>query len=205
MLLGKMITNLYSKTPKRVRLLILFIIIILLAYFVLRFLAVELKNVPEDFLKARQEASLIASEIVTISNESTNNLNEIAELDKEGKYTEALILISQELERNRQAREKAIKLSVQLETMAKNLAQISPASASQVALQAVSSETALISRLIIYNDYLTQLLEVLREKFLGKSDGDKIPELLVKINGEIQAINDLNRKFNEVMKEFDAK
>ncbi len=200
-----MITDLYSKTPKRIRLLILFIIIILIGYFVLRFLTVETRNVPEDFLRARQEASLIASEIVAISNESTNNLNEIAELDKEGKYTEALVLISQELKRNRQAREKAIKLSVQLETMAKNLSQISPASASQVALQAISSETALISRLITYNEYLTQLLEVLREKFLGKSDGDKILELLVKINGEIQAINDLNRKFNEVMGEFDLK
>lgn len=200
-----MITDLYSKTPKRIRLLILFIIILLLAYFVLRFLTVETKNVPEDFLRARQEASLIASEIVVISNESTNNLNEIAQLDKERKYTEALVLISQELERNRQAREKAIKLSVQLETMAKNLSQISPASASQVALQAISSETALISRLITYNDYLTQLLEILREKFLGKNEGDRISELLVKINDEIQAINDLNRKFNEVMGEFDLK
>lgn len=200
-----MITDLYSKTPKRIRLLILFIIILLLAYFVLRFLTVETKNVPEDFLRARQEASLIASEIVAISNESTNNLNEIAQLDKERKYTEALVLISQELERNRQAREKAIKLSVQLETMAKNLSQISPASASQVALQAISSETALISRLITYNDYLTQLLEILREKFLGKNEGDRISELLVKINDEIQAINDLNRKFNEVMGEFDLK
>jgi len=200
-----MITDLYSKIPKRVKLLILFIIILLLAYFVLRFLTVETKNVPEDFLRARQEASLIASEIVAISNESTNNLNEIAELDKSGKYTEALVLISQELERNRQAREKAIKLSVELETMAKNLSQISPASTSQVALQAISSETALISRLISYNDYLTQLLEVLREKFLGKSDGDKISELISKINDEARAINDLNQKFNEVMGEFDLK
>ncbi len=200
-----MITNLYSKIPKRIRLLILFIIILLLAYFVLRFLMVELRNVPENFLRARQEASLIASEIVAISNESTNSFNEIAKLDKEQKYTEALVLISQELERNRQAREKAIKLSVQLETMAKNLSQISPASASQVALQAISSETALISRLITYNEYLTQLLEVLREKFLGKNEGDEISELIIKINGEIQAINDLNQKFNEVMGEFDLK
>jgi len=154
---------------------------------------------------ARQEASVIASEIVSLSNESTNNLNEIAQLDKEKKYTEALLLVSRELERNRQAREKAIKLSVHLETMAKNLNQISPASASQLALQAISSETGLISRLITYNDYLTQLLEVLREKFLGKNIGNKIPELIAKINDEAQAINDLNQKFNEIMKEFDAK
>ena len=200
-----MISNFYSKIPQRIRILILFIFIILLAYFVLRFLAVDVKNIPEDFLRARQEASLIAQDIVTISNESTNSLGEIARLDEERKYSEALALVSKELERNRQAREKAIKLSVQLETMAKNLAQISPASAGQTALEAISSEAALISRLIIYNDYLTQLLEILRGKFLGDNQGDKIPELIAQINGEIQAINDLNRKFNEVMGEFDLK
>jgi len=200
-----MISTFYSKIPHRIRILILFIIIILAAYFVLRFFWVDVKNVPEDFLQARQEASLIAQDIVTISNESTNSFAEIARFDKERKYTEALVLISKELERNRQAREKAIKLSVQLETMAKNLAQISPSSAGQKALEAISSETALISRLITYNDYLTQLLEILRGKFLGKNQGDKIPELIAQINGEIQAINDLNRKFNETMKEFDLK
>ena len=170
-----MISTFYSKIPHRIRILILFIIIILAAYFVLRFFWVDVKNVPEDFLQARQEASLIAQDIVTISNESTNSFAEIARFDKERKYTEALVLISKELERNRQAREKAIKLSVQLETMAKNLAQISPSSAGQKALEAISSETALISRLITYNDYLTQLLEILRGKFLGKNQGDKIP------------------------------
>ena len=200
-----MISTFYSKIPHRIRILILFIIIILAAYFVLRFFGVDVKNIPEDFLRARQEASLIAQDIVTISNESTNSFDEIARLDKERKYTEALVLISKELERNRQAREKAIKLSVQLETMAKNLAQISPSSAGQKALEAISSETALISRLITYNDYLTQLLEILQGKFLGKNQGDKIPELIAQINGEIQAINDLNRKFNETMKEFDLK
>jgi len=203
-----MITNFYFKIPKQFRLLILFIVVVffvLFIYFFLRFSAVEPKNIPGNFLMARQEASVIASEIVSLSNESTNNLNEIARLDKEKKYTEALLLVSRELERNRQAREKAIKLSVYLETMAKNLNQISPASASQLALQAISSETGLISRLITYNDYLTQLLEVLREKFLGKNIGNKIPELIAKINDEAQAINDLNQKFNEVMREFDSK
>ncbi len=200
-----MIGNFYRKIPKRVRLLIVFIIIILIGYFVVRFLFVGAKDIPDDFLRARQEASLVAQDIVNLSNQSANNLDEIANLDSEHKYTEALALISQELERNRQAREKAINLSVQLEKMARNLSQISPSSASQVALEAVSSETTLISRLIIYNDYLTQLLEVLREKFLGKTDGNKISELIAKINDEAQAINDLNNKFNKIMEEFDLK
>ncbi len=200
-----MIGNFYRKIPRRVKLLIVFLIIILLGYFVARFLFVDAKDVPEDFLQARQEASLIAQDIVNLSNQSADNLDEIAYLDGERKYSEALTLISQELERNRQAREKAINLSVQLEKMARNLSEISPPSASQTALEAVSSETALISRLIIYNDYLTQLLEVLRDKFLGKTDGDKTNELIAKINDEAQAINDLNNKFNKTMEEFDLK
>ncbi len=199
-----MIANFYFKPSRRIRILILFIIIILLAYFILRFLAVEPRNIPKEFLGARQEASLIAQDIVAISNQSTDNLAKIAAFDQERKYTEALLSVSQELDRNQQAREKAVKLSVQLEMMAKNLAQISPASAGQIALQAVSSETALISRLITYNDYLAQLLGVLQGKFLGKSDGDKIPELISKINEEAQAINELDQKFNNLMKEFDS-
>ncbi len=198
-----MVSSIYSKIPQRVRLLILFIFIILLAYFVLRFFAAEPRTIPEDFLRARQEASVIAASIVAISNESTNNFEKIAALDNEGNYTDALILVSQELERNRQAREKAISLSIQLETMAKNLDKITPSSAGQTALEAISSEAALISRLINYNDYLMQILDILREKFLGRADGDKIPELISKANNEAQAINDLNQKFNDIMKGFD--
>ncbi|MBN2197767.1 hypothetical protein JW698_01015 [Candidatus Wolfebacteria bacterium] len=199
-----MISNFYSKTPKRIKLLILFIIIILIAYFVLRFLAIDLKEVPEEFLIARQEASIIASEIVAISSQSAGNFKEIARLDGEKKYNEALDLISQELERNKQAREKAIELSLQLEIMTNNLSQIFPSSASQIALGAITSETTLISRLITYNDYLNQLLEILGDKFLGNGNGDKIMELIEKINEEARAINELNDKFNEAMKEFDS-
>ena len=198
-----MIGNFYFKIPRRIRILIVFIIIIFIAYFILRFLSAEPRNIPSDFLIARQEASLIAQNIVSLSNESISRLNEISQFDKDRKYTEALLLISQELERNREAREKAIKLSAQLEIMAKNLAKISPASAGQIALEAISSETALISRLITYNDYLTKLLEILRNKFLEKQNGDQVPELISKINNEAKAINDLNQKFNEVMKKFD--
>lgn len=199
-----MIANFYLKIPRRIRVLIIFLLIVLVAYFIVRFLFVETRNIPPDFLRARQEASLIAQDIVNLSGETATRLDEISKLDQEQKYTEALVLISQELERNREARERAITLSQQLEAMANNLAQIKPASAGQTALQAVSSETALISRLINYNDYLNQILEVLRAKFLDRGDGDKIPELIAKANDEARAINDLNQKFNDVMKEFDV-
>ncbi len=183
--------------------LILFIVIISAAFLVFQFWFADTKKVPSDFLQARQQASLIASEIVVISGQSTNTLSQISQLDKDGKYTEALILVSQELERNKEARDKAIKLSIQLETMTKNLSVISPASAGQTALEAITSETSLISKLIDYNDHLTQLLEILQEKFLGRNGGDKIPELIAKINDDVKIINELDKKFNDVMKNFD--
>lgn len=199
-----MITDFYLKIPRRVRILVAFLIIILAAYFLIRFLFAETRNIPPDFLKARQQASLIAADIVQISNQSSQNIDQIAKLDEEQQYTEALTLVSNELEKNNEARRKAVDLSNQLEQMARNLADISPASASQIALEAVSSETTLISRLINYNDYLNQLLDVLRNKFLGKSDGDGVSDLIKKINNEAQAINDLNQQFNDTMKQFDS-
>lgn len=198
------ITSFYLKIPRRIRILIVFFLVILLAYFIIRFLGVETQSIPPDFLKARGQASLIAAQIVSISDESAKRIDEIAKLDEEQKYTEALLAVSKELERNREARDRAVELSAQLETMARNLAQISPISFGQKALEAVSSETALISRLITYNDYLTQLLDVLRGKFLNRGDGNQVPELIQKINDEARAINDLNQKFNDVMKEFDS-
>ena len=39
---------------------------------------------------------------------------------------------------------------------------------------------------------------------MGKNGGDKIQELINKINEESLAINDLNKKFNQIMKEFDG-
>ena len=199
-----MIKEFYVKIPHRARITAIFIVIILVVYFVFRFLTIDAKSVPDEFLMARQQASGIAQEVVSLSNQSTDNLIEISKLDQERKYAEALNLISQEIERNRQAREKAINLSSQLEIMTKNIAGISPDSASQVAIQAVTSETILISRLITYNDYLNQLLEILRDKFMGANNGNSIPDLISKINNEAQAINDLDKKFNDLIEEFDS-
>lgn len=184
------------------RLFVIFLAIILVGYFAFQFTRVEPRSIPQDFLKAREDAANVAHDIVAISKESADNLNAIAGLDREKKYTEALALVTQELEKNRLAREKAIALSGHLEIMATNLYQIAPASAGQVALQAISSETTLISRLLAYNDYMIRLLGVLQEKFSGRSDGKEIPDLIAKINNEAREINALDEKFNSLMEEL---
>ncbi len=202
-----MISNFYFKIPRRLKIFIIFILVILAAYLVARIFFVEIKTVPDDFLKARHEASLIAKDIVEISNEAVINLDKIYEFDKEGNYKEALSLLAIELERNYKAREKAIKLSAQLERMAKVVAEISPVSGSQLAIKAINLEIALINRLVTYNDHFFQLLEILRSKFLGKTknSSERIFELINKINEEVKMINELDGKSNEIMKKFDKK
>lgn len=200
------INNFYFKVSRRLRFFILFILLILAAYLVFYLLAAnsEVRQVPDEFLKARQEASLIAQDIIGFSNQTANNISKISELDKEEKYEDALNLIISEINNNRQAREKAINLSAQLEKMAKSISGIEPPEAAQIALQAVSSETALISRLIYYNDYLVQFLEVLRQKFSEEQNTNgRIAELVAKINEESKTINDLDKNFNQLMAEFD--
>ena len=198
-----MFNSAYS-IPRRIRLFILFIIIIFLTYFIFRLITPPSKNIPLDFLKAREEASLMAKNIVVISGKTAENINKISDFDKKGEYTEALNLISEELNNNNKARSQAVNLSVQLEIMAKNLADISPASMGQIALQAISSETALINRLITYNDYLIKLLEVLQKKILGQAENNgRISELIGKINEEARVINDLDKNFNNLIDGFD--
>ncbi len=198
------IKDFYYQISKRLKILIAFFLTILIASFVIAFLMVDTQKVPEDFMKARQEASNIAQEIVSLSNQSTQKIDEISQLDQEGKYADALSIVSQELANNVSAKEKAMQLSNQLKVMTENINQISPSSDGQIALDAITSETSLIYSLITYNDYLTQLLGILREKFLGKNKGDGIPDLINKINEESRAINDLNQKFNDLMDEFDG-
>lgn len=196
--------NFYHWVPRRLKILLLFFLIIIAAYLLFYFSAPENKTIPEEFLRARQEASLIAEEIIAISETTADNINRISGFNRT-QYQEASDIISFELLRNREAREKAIGLSEKLTTMTKNIPAISPSFLAQTALEAISSETALISRLITYNDYLVNLLEILQRKFNDpkSNQNDKIGELINKINEETKAINELDGKFNELMTEFD--
>lgn len=199
-----MIKKFYFGIPKKIRLFIIFLLIISAVYFIGRFIFVKTHEVPREFLKARQEASVIAQVIVTFSKGSAKRIENISALSNQGKYTEALNLVTAEMDKNREIRQRAISLSANLEIMAQNAQGIYPDSSANIAIQAISIETSLVSGLIDYNDYLNQLLEYLRMRLLGKSDPNvKINDLIDKINGEANIINGLNESFNDLMAKFD--
>lgn len=199
-----MISNLYFGIPKKIRIFVIFLLIMFTIYFIGQFLFAKIRTIPQDFLKARQEASLVAQVIVKLSEESAVEIEKISDLSKAGDYTAALNLVVKEMEHNRDIRQKAMSLSSNLEAMTRASLGIHPDSSARLALEAVSVETTLISRLINYSDYLNQLLEILRAKLLGKSDSqEKINELISKINTEAKAVNELNKKFNDLISNFD--
>ena len=161
--------------------------------------------VPVEFSEARIKGAELAKNIVELANGSLGSLEEIAAYDEAGKKSEALILISKEVLKNRDTQAEAIKLSSQLERMARSIEEIKPARARVLAAEAVSAEVALVSRLISYNDFLLQLFEALRQKFQNPTvyANGRVDELVRKINEEAQAINTFNQRFGESLAEFD--
>ena len=163
------------------------------------------KHVPNEFSEARIKSSELAKTIVVLADNSLENLDQIARLDQKKSFAEALNLVSEEITRNREAHQEAIKLASQLERMARSITSIKPSEAQVFATEAVSSEVALVSRLISYNDYLLQLFDVLGNKFQSGSNqaNGKVGELITKINEEARAINSFDKKVSESLAEFD--
>ncbi len=162
-------------------------------------------SVPQDFIDARQNSINVSQIIVRLSADSLVDLSRLGLLDKEGKIKEALNLVNKAIENNRQAREQAVKLSDYLEVMSKNLPDLSPWRAKDLATEALGYEVSLINHLITYNDYLNQLLQVLQDKFNNRGGNVEvqISFLINRINEEGDSINILNRKFNDTMIKFD--
>lgn len=197
--------ELYLKVPRKIRLFVFFLVLIFLAYFVGRFLLAKTKTVPSEFMQARQEASLVARDIVGMSKDSASHITEISALNNEQKYAESLALVKDEIDRNREIRDKAITLSAHLQTMTVNVSSITPRASAETALEAVSTEVTLIGHLLTYNDYLNQLLEIIKGKITGDPEAtpQNISDLVKKINDESIIVNAMNDKFNEKMIEFD--
>lgn len=171
-----------------------------------KFLFFQPINVPKDFNDARQKSINIAQAIARLSSDSLVDISRIGGLDQAGRIKEALDLVKKTIRDNQQARAEAVNLSATLEVMAKNLPEISPYRARDLATEGLGYEVTLINHLITYNDYLNQLLQVLEQKFAKQGDSGtdtQIKDWIHRINGEGDAINVLNKKYNDAMLGFD--
>jgi hypothetical protein len=200
-----MLSDWFSKLSKKVKrtilAVIILVVVILVAYFGWSYVSTR---VPSDFANARHAAWGYAQIIADAVKETPQNLQKVQELEKQGKNIEALNLLVIEGQKNASAQSAAVKLSGELETMAKEIPNIKPQKAGEAALVAISSETALIYKLVSYNNYLASLLELLRQQLTDKLyDTRPINSVIDSINADIDSINNLNAKFTEYMNNFD--
>jgi len=193
----------FQRISNKTKISIIFVAIILATYLIWRFILVGGSFVPEQFLEANQQGSLIANRIVELSRESAENIKKINQLDREKKYEEAINLIMEEIKRNEEMKNQAFELSFKLANMTEFLNEIEPEEAVKVALKAMNYETFLIIRLINYNSFLGDLTSSLGDKFKGLVGVEEISEIIKKINDEAVAINDLNEQYKTAMAEFE--
>lgn len=160
--------------------------------------------VPPDLLAARQEGSVIAQDIVNLSNDFSSDLEKINQLDKERKHAEALNIATDMLQRIPEVKNRATDLSKELEKMTSALTTIKSEEARAAAIESITNRMALIGRLFSYSEYLLQLSKVLQDRFREIPNNQSVAELTTQINAEVTAINNFNRAASEAMNRFDV-
>ncbi len=184
------------------------VVIVSAAAIGLAFIPKDKFSVPESFAEARVNGALIAGFLNDFSSKSVATISEIEEKDNAKKYDEALNLTIQELDRVQEAREKTIELLGELEKMAASLPSVQQDEAQALGMQAITTEISLVDKLLNYNEKTKQLLDILRKKFTSYSPGNfdaEMEEITKAMNDDALAINELNRKYQSLMEEFDGK
>ena len=165
---------------------------------------VAASGAPKEFEDARMKGATISQDIVNLSNQVKDDLLVVNQLDKEWRYNEAFAKAQEVADKTKEIRGKAVELSNQLQVMTSSLSKIGGEEAKQAVLESVSNRLALLSRLINYSDYISQLVSVLRDRFTGNSGSATTVSVLVdQINAEVTAINSFNQSATAAMSRFD--
>jgi hypothetical protein len=160
-------------------------------------------QIPPSFNESHTQASLLADDIVEIFQGATDTIVQLQQKGVAQGHSE-LTVVLEEIQNVKTAREKASLLAKELETMAIAVPEVSPDAARQTAIIAISSEAALINKIISYGEDLNQLLSLLKDTYVkGKTDYDKINNLVDQLNAESGQINEFNAQFVRLMKKFD--
>lgn len=181
------------------------VVLIILAYFFVRYIIIGPKSVPEGFAVARESGAALAADIAGLSNAAVEQLQEIARLDREFDFNGAMIVISKELLRNQELKNKALELSDELSKMAHSLSRIQPRAGRELAAEAIGYEVALVSRLIAYSDTAEELFELLRSKYEGGEFfiNNQVNKYIDELNSTARTINTFNKAFEETLRKFD--
>jgi hypothetical protein len=191
------------KFSRRTKVIAVFVIVVAVGYGVALFLEKQNK-VPTNFVTARSQGAIIAQNIVSTSDQSTDTLEKINKYDQAGDYTDALTLTQGLVSQSQNLKSQALDLSIQIASMTQALSGVKDFGAQQDALEAISSHLALINQLVNYSGDLSKLLSVLQAHFNGQpGTAGEVQGLVNQINTDINAINNFNSQATQAMAAFD--
>ena len=162
-------------------------------------------HIPDDFVSGRQAAAALSQRIVEITGAVNSRIQEASQNERGGHKEIALALVQEASDRNYEAHQRAVELSVELEKWAESLKEMASGQSQELALQAISIDSQLVSEYLEYTGYLNEFLETLEATFGSNDPGDRkrILDALSAVNQKAQVINQMNAVFTEKIKEFD--
>jgi len=164
------------------------------------------KSVPQEFIDSRVRAGDAANRISDLTSTYKDNLESIAEAERNGEYSKGIGIITDEITKNEKVRDIAGDLAEELNSMAKDLDKIQPEKARSVALKAVTTGIDLVQNIITYTNDSNHLLDLLKNRFQNGGDANRteIENLISTLNGEADVINKLGSEYRGLMVQFDG-
>jgi hypothetical protein len=164
------------------------------------------EEIPQEFLEARASGAEIAKSINSFADSVVADLQSISRKNEDGDYTAALDLTIEEIKKAREAKDRSLDLLGELQKMVPSIEKMRTDEAQQLAMQAVSTEVALVGKLIEYNDDLNKLLNNMRLKFVSYDPAiynEQTDAITKTMNEKALQINEMSRKYQALMSEFD--
>ena len=177
---------------------------VLVAGFVIAKFELSSADVAPAFEQARMQGAIVSDTIVRLSNEISMDLTKVSELDLAGNPKDALSLTIEVQVKAKEVRVRANDLSEELKKMITSLDSIKSPAGKQAAMEAITNQMAIISRLISYSEYLEQLSQVLSNHFQEISDKRSVSVIISQVNAEVTAVNSFNKQAVQAMERFEA-
>ncbi len=180
------------------------VVIILVVGFAIAKFRLFSADVAPAFEQARMQGAIISDTIVRLSNDISTELSRVSELDRAGNPRDALSLTIEVQAKAKEVRNRANELSEELKKMISAMDSIKSPEAKQAAMEAVTNQMAIISRLISYSEYLQELSQVLSNHFTGGYDKRSVSVIISQVNAEVTAVNSFNKQAVQAMERFEA-
>ena len=196
----------YFPKDKRTKIIITAVVIVLAMGAIVAIAARGRGELPQSFLIARKNASLVSQHIVDLMTQTGEKIAAANAADLAGDPSRAEALINDARASNDEAYRNAGELSAHLKDLATSVVSLSSRSRQSVAYEAVATELALVSEFIVYTQNLNDFFDKLSlaiETGRRSNKNDAAAALTV-VNEGAKKINALNADFQARIKAFDS-